>query len=182
MKRLTAYLAVPVIYHGIGALLVCVAAFLLLDAAVAGPNQEERESLRSDVLALHAEKRALQTRVDAVITYDERLRAVDAVEARLRAPIDRSGVVQILAELSAVSDTQIIHGANSFGPPRGNLRPVLQDLTVEGSYANIARFIDGIGGIDTLTLLRQADVSANADGTLVRAQLKLMTLSYEVAE
>ena len=182
MKRLSAYLAVPAIYHGIAAFLVVGAAFFLLETAVAGPNHATREALRNDVLALHAEKQALQTRVDAVVTFEERAREVDMVEARLRAPVDRSGVVEILAHLSAASDTQIIHGANSFGPPRGALRPVLQDLTVEGSYANIARFIDGIGDIDTLTLLRQADVSANADGTLVRAQFKLMTLSYEVAE
>lgn len=95
-----------------------------------------------------------------------------------------AGLTRVLAELeerlgavSAAAGTRVIHGANSFGEPRAGVVPVLQDLTVEGSYAEVRDVLARVSRMETLTLLDAVEMSANPDGTLVRARLRLVTLS-----
>ena len=93
--------------------------------------------------------------------------------------MDRSGVVERLTALSASSGTRIIHGASTFGRPRGEVIPVEQDLTIEGAYSAVSRFMSGLQDLESLTLLRSVELTSNPDGTLVRAKIKLVTLSAE---
>jgi Tfp pilus assembly protein PilO len=177
MKQIRAYWAVPVVRRGVWVLISAIALIVLTERIYWQPARAAHSALRDEVIALQSNRTQLQTRVDAVPTYIETMAALDVLEARLAAPVDRSGVVERLADVSTAADTQIIHGANSFGRPRGDIRPVLQDLTIEGGYAQITSFLQGLAQVDTMTLLRSAEFSTNADGSAVRLQLKLMTLS-----
>lgn len=110
----------------------------------------------------------------------EDLRAqLDALDARLSAGEERAAIVERFTELAGASGVRIIHGANQFGRERAGMTPVLHALSVEGSYASLRTFLAATRGLSTLTLLVSADISANPDGTVVRARLEYMTLSEQ---
>lgn len=182
MTIIRAYLAVPMIGRGVFLIILVIACILGTERWVWGPARAQHKALKQDVIALQNAKLTNQARVDATADFAQTQAHLSILETKLAASIDRSGVVEILADLSRVSEVQIIHGANTFGRPRDTVRPVLQDLTVEGSYAQVAGFVSQLSQIETLTLLRRAEFSTNADGTLVRAQLKLMTLNERRAQ
>lgn len=162
---------------GVWVLMLLLVLIIAGERGVWAPARSDHAAAKAQLIALQSARAQLQARVDAIAPYSQAETALSVLEVKLAAPIDRSGVVEILADVSTAANTQIIHGANTFGQSRGAVRPVLQDLTVEGSYGEIADFLTRLGQVDTLTLLRRAEFSTNADGTLVRVQLKLMTLS-----
>lgn len=179
MKTLRAYLAVPAIGRAVLLLLPALVLLAFVELNWRRPLTVSHESAVAAFEALRAEAAELRARIDSVATYADMESRIEDVAARFEAPVDRSGVVERLTALSSEAGTRIIHGANSFGRPRGDVIPVEQDLTIEGSYADVSRFLEGLQALDTLTLLRSADFSANPDGTLVRAKIKLVTLSAE---
>ena len=86
-------------------------------------------------------------------------------------------MVELFAAISNKSGTRIIHGANQLGPAKDGATQVLQELTVEGAYADLRAFLAEIAQLETLTVLVAADFSSNIDGSLVRAKLRLTTLT-----
>ncbi|MEO0387318.1 MAG: hypothetical protein AAF281_07275, partial [Pseudomonadota bacterium] len=146
-------------------------------SAALAPAQAELAAARANLAALSGERAALDQRRDLAARYRTLAAEEARLTARLNAGTDRSELVRRFTELSAASGTRIIHGANTLGRERGGLTPVLQDLTVEGSYAEVRQFLAGIDRLATLTVPVSVDMVANAEGTLVRAKLRFMTLS-----
>ena len=182
MKVLAAYLGVPLIQRAVWLILFGTALLAATEAWFWSPIRDAHTRTKARVIALQTEKATLEARLKAEESYAQTAELLDQIDARLTADIDRSAVVERLTGISAEAGTRIIHGANSFGRPRGSVRPVLQDLTVEGSYAQVGRFLNALPGLETLTLLRSAEFSANPDGTLVRVQMKLVSLSEGIEE
>lgn len=177
MRTLRAYLAVPMIFRGALLLLVSVAALIFVQVQWRGPALAASTAETASFERLRAEVSQLKARIDSVANHDQMEQRITSVAARFEAEVDRSGVVERLSALSSASGTRIIHGSSTFGRPRGEVIPVEQDLTIEGPYVALARFFAGLERMETLTLLRSADIAANPDGTLVRAKVKLITLS-----
>lgn len=180
-QKLRTYLRVPALRSGV---LMTLLAGLLAATAVWGywrPAQDRRAGLEAQVVALNRAISGTEARLALTDRYLDQSARVDDLTARLAADVDRSQLVQRMTDLAAEAGTRIIHGANSFGTPRDGVIPVVQDLTVEGSYGNVRGFIDLLSGLDTLTLLLSVDFSANPDGTLVRGKMRFITLSEEGA-
>ena len=144
---------------------------LLLPAERAHEAQRERSAGLSRVLSEQRDRRDFAER------HGRLSREAEALERRLGAEVDRSALVERMSAISAAAGTRVIHGANRFGEPQGGVTPVLQDLTVEGSYAQIRDFLARAAAMETLTLLDSVEMSANPDGTLVRARTRFVTLS-----
>lgn len=166
---------VPSFRRGLIVLIAAGAAVLAIRNEGLAPAEAEFASLRADAIA-H------QTWLDDIATrqaLDEDFRRLnaqlDSMTRRFAASVERSELVERVAAMSARAGTRIIHGANSFGLARNGVVPVLQDITVEGSYSQVRDFIGELAVIETLTLIRNAELTANAEGTLVRAQLRLVT-------
>ena len=181
MRSLRAYLAVPAIFRGAALLLLSAATLIFVQIQMRAPMQQESLIAEARYNGLKAQVSQLSARIDSIETYDDMQRQLASVAKRFEANVDRSGVVERLTNLSAQAGTRIIHGASSFGRPRGEIVPVEQDLTIEGSYVALARFFSGLETLETLTLLRSSEFAANPDGTLVRAKIKLVTLNAESA-
>lgn len=179
MKALSAYLRVPFVRRGALLLVVLAACLALVQTMWRAPLAQEYAARKAQFATLQTEAAQLRLRIDSISTYDARRAQLERVAERFQAPVDRSGVVERLTALSSRAGTRIIHGANSFGRARGTVVPVEQDLTIEGNYRAVSRFLTDLQTLDTLTLLRQAELTSNPDGTLVRAQIKLVTLSAE---
>lgn len=177
MTWLLAYIKVPLIQRGLTAMLGVLLALGVSEYWLWAPARAEYTQARQTLVALQGEATTLKARVDETKHYEARVALLKDAEARLKANVDRAGVVARIADISAASGTRIIHGANSFGKPRAGVTPVLQDLTVEGPYSAVSKFIDELATFKTLTLIRKAEFSANPDGSLVRVKLQLMTLS-----
>jgi len=177
MRTLAAYLAVPHVRQGAFLLIAALAALAFVQLEWRGPLTREYAAADSRFRTLQQEVGELASRIESVETFDAMQDQLAEVTLRFEADVDRSGVVERLTALSSEAGTRIIHGANSFGRPRGDVVPVEQDLTVEGPYVALARFLTGLEQVETLTLLRSVEMAANPDGSLVRAKIKLVTLS-----
>jgi len=179
MKTLAAYLAVPHVRQGSLVLLAALAALAYVQIEWRGPLIREHAAAETRFKAMQQDVAELSARIDSVETFDAMQDKLAEATLRFEADIDRSGVVERLTALSSQAGTRIIHGANTFGRARGDVIPVEQDLTVEGPYVALARFLTELEKVEMLTLLRSVEMAANPDGTLVRAKIKLVTLSQE---
>lgn len=174
---LAAHLRVPAIRSGVLALALAAAGLAVVWPALLLPVERAHAAQRERVAGLSRVLAQIEAREAAAERHAALARQADALEARLRAPVDRSALVERMSALSAAAGTRVIHGANSFGEAQGGVVPVLQDLTVEGSYAEVRDFLGRVAGMETLTLLVSLEMSANPDGTLVRARTRFVTLS-----
>ena len=176
---LASHLRVPVVRAGAVALALALAGLGAVWPLLLVPAEREHEAQRdraaglSQVLSELRDRRALAERFAALSAE------AHAIERRLGADVDRSALVERMSAISAAAGTRVIHGANSFGDERAGLVPVVQDLTVEGSYAQVRDFLARVSALETLTLLMSAEMSANPDGTLVRGRMRYMTLSED---
>lgn len=177
MRGLRAYLSVPAVFRGAALLLLSVGALVFVHVEMRAPLQQANTIAEARFERLNRQVSQLRARIDSIETYDGMQAQLASVTERLEAEVDRSGVVERLTELSSQAGTRIVHGASSFGRPRGEVVPVEQDLTIEGSYVALARFFNELETLESLTLLRSTEFAANPDGTLVRAKIKLVTLN-----
>lgn len=179
MRTLAAYLAVPHVRQGAFLLIAALAALAVVQIEWRGPLTREHAAAETRFRTLQQDVGELASRIESVETFDAMQDQLAEVTLRFEADVDRSGVVERLTALSSEAGTRIIHGANTFGRPRGDVIPVEQDLTVEGSYVALARFLTELEKVESLTLLRSVEMAANPDGSLVRAKIKLVTLSRQ---
>lgn len=177
LHRLMTYWRIPTIRlgltYGVIAALLTGAAWLFLLA----PTKASFTDKRAELIRLTAERDGLARRRDEAPRFEMLLRAVDSLDQRLETGAERSRMVELFAAISKKSGTRIVHGANQLGPARDGAAQVLQELTVEGGYTELRAFLAEIAGLETLTVLVAADLSSNVDGALVRAKLRLKTLT-----
>lgn len=177
IARLMTYWRIPtirlaVVYGAIaGALTLAIWIFLVT------PTQASFTEKRAELIRLTAERDGLARRRDEAPRFAELQNAVDVLDQRLRTGAERSRMVELFAAISQKSGTRIIHGANQLGPAKDGATQVLQELSVEGAYADLRAFLAEVAALETLTVLVAADFSSNIDGTLVRAKLRLTTLT-----
>ena len=182
IQRTLTYWRIPTIRLGLtygliaGMLTCAVWAFLFT------PTKASFNHKRAELIALTAKRDGLARRGDEAPRFAALREATEVLDQRLQTGAERSRMVELFAAISKKSGTRIIHGANQLGPSRDGAAQVLQELTVEGGYAEIRAFLAEIAGLETLTVLVAADLSSNIDGTLVRAKLRLTTLTTTLRE
>lgn len=177
LPRLMTYWRIPTIRLGLvygliaGALAAAVWLLLII------PTQASFIEKRAELIRLTAERDGLSRRRDEAPRYAALSEAIDVLDQRLRTGAERSRMVELFAAISKSAGTRIIHGANQLGPERDGVTQVLQELTIEGAYADMRAFLAAISQLETLTVLVAADLTSNVDGSLVRAKLRLTTLT-----
>lgn len=179
MTRVATYLRVPAVLAGLAVAIVGVTLATAAWWGVRAPAVRAHDAAHADLARIATERAALDRRQELSARYADLGAEADILAARLEAGAERSALVRRFTDLSTSAGTRIIHGANNLGRPREGIVPVLQDLTVEGSYTQVRRFLQSVTALDTLTVPVEIDLSANADGTLVRGNLRFMTLSRD---
>ncbi len=174
---LLSYLRIPHLRLGLFLAACGSAAVVMAWMLALQPARAAHDAARAALIARSADLAALEARRALADRYFALLSDVDALERALAAAPDRSQLVESLTSLSARAGTRIIHGSNSLGDARDGLRPMLQELTVEGGYDEVRAFLTEVSGLDTLTLPVAVDLNANPDGTLIRGRMRLMTLT-----
>jgi hypothetical protein len=177
IQRALTYWRIPTIrlgltYGAIATMLACAIWVFLVT-----PMKASFTAKRAQLIYLTAERDSLAHRRDEATRFTLLTEATEGLDQRLEMGAERSRMVELFAAISEKAGTRIIHGANQLGPPQDGVAQVLQELTVEGGYAEIRAFMAEIAGLETLTVLVAADLSSNVDGALVRAKLRLTTLT-----
>ncbi len=176
-SKLLRYLQVPSIGVGVVALALSVAILSFVETRMHRPLVSERDEVRSQLVALQIQFDNTAQRILLAEQFGETKLTLEALDSRLAVDETKTNSVSELAALSQQAGTRIIHGANSLGKPRLDVTPVLQELTLEGDYAAIIRFVDGLSALSRLTLLRQFEINGSSENNRLRAKLSLMTLS-----
>lgn len=171
------HLRIPAIRAGVLAAALAGLGLAVVWPAALLPAQREHAAQRERAAGLSRVLSDMRGRQEQAGRHDRLSAEVEALEARLGAAVDRSSLVERMSAISAAAGTRVVHGANAFGEPREGVTPVIQDLTVEGSYAQLRDFLSRVTAMETLTLLDSVEMSANPDGTLVRARMRFVTLS-----
>ena len=166
---------IPAIRRGISLTLLASFCLYVVQGSVLAPAQARLAQYKADAIAVQTRLDNLASRVAMAGDFDRLSAERDALRARFQAGVERSDLVEQFAAMSASSGTRIIHGSNSFGQPLYGVTPLKQDLTVEGSYAQIRAFLQALSQAPTLTLPVSVEFTANDEGTLVRARISLVT-------
>lgn len=174
-QTLRGYLRMALIRRSLFLFLLTLCSFLTILELRYGPAQETFTSRKAEAVALQSQIADLELRREMSAQTKALASALTNLRRRFSAKTDRAGLVENMAELAERHSVNIIHGSNSFGRSIGNVKPILQDLTIEGSYPQVRAFLDGIARLNTLTLLRRAEFSGGKDGTKIRVKLKLKT-------
>ena len=171
------YLRVPVV--GLGFLMCCFTsgAAVYSGLLVWAPAQQAFEHVRQDVVVAQSKIDSFRNRADLADGFGLLEEQTAGMMLRLSTPVDRAQMVLNLSEIAQASGSSIIHGANSFGESRAGLTPVEQELTVEGSYRSVRLFFSALAGIETFTLVRNFEMSADRSGRQLRVKISLFTLS-----
>lgn len=177
LSRLMTYWRIPTIRLGLTYGLIAAVLTGVAWAFLITPTKASFTAKRTELIQLTAQRDGLARRQDEAPRFQALQRGADRLDERLETGAERSRMVELFAAISKKSGTRIVHGANQLGPLRDGAAQVLQELTVEGGYKEIRTFLVEIAGLETLTILVSADLSSNADGTLVRAKLRLKTLT-----
>lgn len=171
------YWRIPHLRRGLSLFLLGLFGLYFAWAGLLDPARREHDAVRDRFVRAAAAQADLGARSKGARLFMTRSAQIAALDARLSASVTSSGLVEAFSELSAEAGTRIIHGSNSFGEARGAVRLVIQDLTIEGSYDQLRIFLASVAEIGSLTMLVSAELGANPDGTLVRAQLRFVTLT-----
>ncbi len=177
LARLMTYWRIPTIRLGLTYGLIAAALTGAAWAFLIAPTKASFTAKRAELIQLTTDRDSLARRRDEAPRFEALHSAADSLDQRLETGAERSRMVELFAAISQKSGTRIIHGANQLGPAHDGAAQVLQELTVEGGYSELRAFLAEIAALETLTILVAADLSANADGTLVRARLRLKTLT-----
>lgn len=181
MKALYSYLLVPTLRRMAMVALLFLAFFAGIEFGVRRPMVLEQEGATANLAALRLKTDALSDRIQNVNAYARHQNTLNVIEEKLTVDVDRSQITTLLSELATRTNTRIVHGASAVGKPRRGITPIEQDLTLEGTYFAIRQFIIGTAAMETLTIVRRIEMSSSQETSLVRANLKLSTLSVKAS-
>ncbi|MEM1267663.1 MAG: hypothetical protein AAGI50_16785 [Pseudomonadota bacterium] len=174
---LLTYWRIPVVRQGVLAAFATSFAAYVAWVGVLVPARERADHAQRTLTELTVERSVLEQRRSLAPRYATLSASVVDINDRLAVGADRSSLVRRFTDLSQEAGTRIVHGANSLGTPKGDVVPVLQDLTVEGRYAEIRRFLELVGELESLTLLLSVEITSDPLGARVRARMRFMTLT-----
>ena len=171
-----AYWSVPHIAVGTSLAILGLISLGIIYWSFFSPVSGGLEQQRSDLFQLRRDLSEIESRMSQQDNFGLLTEKISNLRLRLNRPSDESIIVEELAAYSAKSQTRILHSETTLGPERDGLRSVLRDLTVEGSYSQVRSFIGLLSEMKTFTLISKLDLSANPDGSIVRARLRIETL------
>jgi hypothetical protein len=143
------------------------------------PEWRESHAIES-VLAARNEQTALDRNRDAlVLAVREASINVEEIEKKLSARDVQTTLVNQLNQIARRDGVRILDSAYHDRGSDGDNRPWLHELTAEGDYAALRRFIGDLGTLPTLTVVREASLTTAAgNGRRITARLRLATYHH----
>jgi Tfp pilus assembly protein PilO len=105
---------------------------------------------------------------------------VAQIEKKLDASSTQVTLVQNLATLARRHDVKILSEAYEEGKAKDGYKPFVHELTLQGGYAELRRFLVALQELPTFTVVQDAVMSRAGNAAVIKAQLRMHT--YRKAE
>jgi len=100
---------------------------------------------------------------------------VAQIEKKLEASGTQVTLVQNLATLARRHNVKILSEAYEQGKAKDGYMPFVHELTLQGGYAELRRFLIALQELPTFTVVQDAVMSRAGNAAVIKAQLRMHT-------
>jgi len=102
---------------------------------------------------------------------------LDKVEKRLEASVSQTSLVQHISVLAKKNHVHILSETYDEGKIKDGYLPLVHELTLHASYANLRGFILGLQELPTISIVQEATLEKASHSKLLKAQIRMVTYS-----
>lgn len=137
-------------------------------ASALGQNERAVAQAKSKVLrAMDQAKIARQ--------FDESHRRVEAIREKLEAAASQAELAAHINQLAAELGVRILNESNEEAKIKLGYQPIIQELSIEGSYAAIRQFLLAVRTLPTWTIVRELRLTRKNVAADLKAVVTLVT-------
>jgi Tfp pilus assembly protein PilO len=129
--------------------------------------------------ALDARRQQLldaRQRVALAAAVQQAAKSVESIDRKLNAPAVQVTLVSQVGRIARERGVRVLAASFEDGKPQAGYQPLQHELTVEGSYPALRRFLADLYQMPTFTLEREAVLVPVSEGAgVLRMQLRLTT-------
>lgn len=166
----------PVVRLGIVAGIVAIGLVLIIGAALWWPARSEAYTLRDQIDATRrqAVERLYGTQLAQV--YERTEQQIVALETKLNTQTVQVSLLNHLSQLAKKHGVRILSESYEEGKTQSGYAPLYHEITLQGSYPRVRRFLLDIGSLPTLSLVQEAALNrGDGRGRSIKAQLRIVT-------
>ena len=165
-----------VVRLGMWGILTAAAVCLVIALAWWGPAKREQIELAKDIDARRAATVEAVRSAQVAHAQREALRAVSLLEKKLEVRAGQAEVIQGIARLASKHGVRVTSQSFDEGRVKRSDAQLYLDLGLTGDYVSIRRLMGDLATLPMWVEIVEARLErADADGTQVRAQLRLLT-------
>jgi hypothetical protein len=134
-----------------------------LEKSIEHFRQAQRDTIRSNETALN---------------YRQLLQRSGLLETRWATPVSESSLIESLGQLASQNQLKVLSQDFVETPGKEGREVFQQNLSLNGTYPALRRFLSGLENLPTLTIIRQIRLERSEDKSArVRADIQLTTFA-----
>lgn len=164
-----------------------VAFIMLLSAATTGvfvwwPATSDHDRMKRDVARSRSEVVMAINQAKATEKFNRSQMLVDTISAKLKATVSQAVLTDHINTLAADLGIKILTESNEEGKVRLGYRPMVQELSIQGDYDALRRFLSGINMLPTWTTVQELRVTRKNLRSNLKAVITLVTYRRAMIE
>lgn len=168
-------LRLPRVRAGMLVSVVAVLVMLMVGVAYWWPAWNAAATLKAQIE--QKRRQAVEASYSAQLAQISRRAAqhVAQIEKKLEASGTQVTLVQNLATLARRHNVKILSEAYEQGKAKDGYMPFVHELTLQGGYAELRRFLIALQELPTFTVVQDAVMSRAGNAAVIKAQLRMHT-------
>jgi hypothetical protein len=151
---------------------------LLVLALFWGPAAFQHHRLEKGIQDYRRSEREARQAVENSRRYEELVKRAANLEAKWETPVSQAGLIESLTRLCAKNGLRVVSQDFDVTPAKGGGQSFRQNLALVGSYSSLRRFLAGLEGLPSLTVVEQSRLERESEGaSRIRASLQLSTFT-----
>ena len=166
----------PLVRLGMVAGIIAIGLVLIIGGAMWWPARSEVHALRDEIGATR--RQAVERLYGAQLAqvYKRTEQQIVVLEAKLNTQTVQVSLLNHLSQLAKKHRVRILSESYEEGKAKNGYAPLYHEITLQGSYSRVRRFLLDIGSLPTLSLVQEAALNrGDGRGRSIKAQLRIVT-------
>lgn len=166
----------PMVRAGIVTGIAALGMLVIMAAALWWPVRSEVNTLRDEIDATR--RQAVERLYGAQLAqmYGRTQEQIVVLETKLNTQTVQVSLLNHLSQLAKKHRVRILSESYEEGKPQTGYAPLYHEITLQGTYPRVRRFLLDLGTLPTLSLVQEAALSRSGNsGRSIKAQLRIVT-------
>lgn len=166
----------PLVRLGIIAGIIAIGLVLVVGAALWWPARSEVHTLRDEIDVTR--RQAVERLYGAQLAqeYERTEQQIVALETKLNTQTVQVSLLNHLSQLAKKHRVRILSESYEEGKIQSGYAPLYHEITLQGTYPRVRRFLLDIRSLPTLSLVQEAALNrGDGRGRSIKAQLRIVT-------